>query len=69
MTPSCRWCTAPVRPNQPCSCPRAKDEARRIMHDLKPGDVVPHIPEPLRMRPAFTGAGAPSFKPARKASR
>lgn len=72
MTPSCRWCSAPVRPNTPCRCPKAKDEARRIMHELKPGDVVPErlLPSHMRsMRPTFTGAGAPSFRPARNAKR
>lgn len=72
MTPSCRWCGSPVKPNTPCSCPTAKDEARRIMHELKPGDTVPKflLPPHMRsLRPTFTGAGSPSFKPARYGKR
>ena len=42
---------------------------RRAGGKLKVGDVVPHVPQPLKIRPAFTGPGKPSFKPARKAKR
>jgi hypothetical protein len=40
------------------------------MHELKPGDTVPQslLPSQMRpLRPTFTGAGKPSFTPARKA--
>ena len=36
---------------------------------LKIGDKVPHVGPPLDIRPTFTGAGSPSFKPARHAKR
>jgi hypothetical protein len=36
---------------------------------LKIGDRVPMPPRKLGIRPAFTGAGAPSFKPARNGKR
>ena len=36
---------------------------------LKVGDRIPHIPPKIDIRPAFTGAGSPSFKPARHAKR
>lgn len=37
--------------------------------NLKVGDVVPLRPKRLSLGPTFTGAGAPSFRPARHANR
>lgn len=42
---------------------------KRAGGQLKVGDVVPHVQPPISIRPAFTGAGGPSFKPARHAKR
>jgi hypothetical protein len=36
---------------------------------MRIGDTVPHVPPPPDVRPAFTGAGGPSFKPARHGKR
>lgn len=46
------------------ACGAANGEACR--RKLQIGDRVPIKRKPLSLRPAFTGAGAPSFKPARK---
>jgi hypothetical protein len=41
----------------------------RLPSDLKVGDTVP-LPKPkLDVRPAFTGAGKPTHRPARKPGR
>lgn len=42
---------------------------RRAGGRLKVGDVVPFVPPAPIVKPAFTGAGAPSFKPARHGKR
>lgn len=47
---------------RPVCCKREGDR-------LKVGDKVPHVVAPPSVRPAFTGAGSPSFKPARHAKR
>jgi hypothetical protein len=41
-------------------------EADPALRDLKIGDRVPMPRRKLDIRPAFTGADKPSFKPARK---
>lgn len=49
-----------------------KDQMRRLKEHagLKVGDVVPMPPAPkLEIKPAFTGSGTTSFKPARKHKR
>lgn len=42
---------------------------RRAGGPWKIGDKVPIEPRKLDIRPAFTGAGKPSFKPARNGKR
>lgn len=44
------------------------EEADAIRH-AKPGDQIVSAPPRLEVRPAFTGAGAPTFKPARHGDR
>ena len=39
---------------------------RARIRSAQPGDTLPPAARKLDVRPAFTGAGAPSFKPARK---
>lgn len=48
---------------------RADREERDRIRTAKPGDVLPASPRRPDVRPAFTGAGSPSFKPARNAKR
>lgn len=38
---------------------------REAIRHAKPGDVIPAAPRQLDIKPAFTGAGKTSFKPAR----
>lgn len=61
-----RCADCPEVPNgtrkRPICCQRAGGR-------LKIGDTVPHVPPRLVVKPAFTGAGSPSFKPARHAKR
>ncbi len=66
--PLCDGCT-----HQPAAekdlCPaHAKAWRQRTSAGFKVGDVVPMPPRPAP-RPAFTGAGAPSFKPSRSKKR
>lgn len=48
---------------------RQRDEEAAAIRSAKPGDTIPAAPPKLAIRPAFTGAGAPSFKPARHGAR
>lgn len=48
---------------------RMRDEEAEAIRSARPGDVVPAGPPKLDIRPAFTGAGAPTFRPARHAKR
>ncbi len=48
---------------------RQRAEEAEAIRAAKPGDTIPAAPPKLSIRPAFTGAGAPSFKPARHGAR
>lgn len=48
---------------------RKRQTCCRREASVKVGQVIPMPERKLVVRPAFTGAGAPSFKPARKAKR
>jgi hypothetical protein len=61
--------TCPDCPDVPNGTRKRAVCCRREGGKLKVGDVVPHIPPKLDIRPAFTGAGKTSFKPARHAKR
>lgn len=43
-----------------------READREAVRRAKVGDVLQLAPPKRDIRPAFTGAGAPSFKPARK---
>lgn len=46
-----------------------RDDEAEAIRKARPGDVVPAAPPKRDIRPAFTGAGTPTFKPARHGKR
>lgn len=48
---------------------RLRNEEAEAIRKAQPGDVLPAVPPKIDIRPAFTGAGKTSFKPARHGAR
>lgn len=60
---------AALLPLMPADMRAAFGGERARQTDLKVGDRVPMPERKLDIRPAFTGSGKPSFKPARHGNR
>jgi hypothetical protein len=69
---TCWRCDNPIEPGEATWAPMGNgmNRYRRLHGDCGLAEVLEQVSTPrLSLRPAFTGAGAPSFKPARHGKR